>query len=151
MSARDPIPLPKVHYANIRVKESFERIMHAQARSAKEIHLGQSSYWFSDLWQDPESRLLVNFDFDNPPPGLSIFTKPRPTSTLSRNIFLYSIRPTMSSLPSRKPMTNAKQMNAAGILLQKLVPVVRVSASWFEFQHRGVACQCQCPSRCYDR
>ena len=42
ISPNDPHPPPKAHYADSRLKESFERIMHAQVRSAATVDLGQS-------------------------------------------------------------------------------------------------------------
>ena len=53
-----------------REKASFELIMHAQVNSVKQIDLGHAPYWFSDLWQNANSRFLVDIDFDNPPEWL---------------------------------------------------------------------------------
>ena len=44
--------------------------MHSQISNSKYADSGHSPYWVKELWQNPESRFLVDIDFRNLPPWL---------------------------------------------------------------------------------
>ena len=63
--------------------------MHSQDKSTKEVDVGHSPYWFSDLWTNPKSRFLTDIDFYDPPAWLVHLHDSTPdVSTISGHIRL---------------------------------------------------------------
>ena len=57
-----------------------------------EVNLGHSPYWLSDLWQNPQSRFLVDIDFDSPPAWLIHLHETTPdTNIIPEHISLHYV------------------------------------------------------------